>query len=810
MKRQSYQFLLLITIFLITAGLSSNDQLIDMIDQLERYYENNNQEKIYVHLDRKIYQPGDDIWFKAYILESSLRNPSESAKLDIALISNSSEVILEKETTAFKGIAFGNLTLPDSIDNGSYSIAVKTERSETEDIYTKSILVESFSVNETKAKEVLQSQPESINLQFFPEGGQLIKGLENNVAFKATDALGRPVDFEGNLVHTNGKSEPVVSFYQGMGSFKYTPSNEPAKLVLTSGDNKGLEFTLPPAIVSGFAIQVNKNEEELIVQFRSNRNKTEQVFVLFEVREELFWASTEEFDSEFTLPIPLEEVPTGVGKLTVFNVENSLIQERLIFIKGNDILELESEVDKDVATRRDKVTISLSAMNLEDFEIGNFSLSIVDERLSYDRDRNSPGILASLLLQSDLRGTIPTPNYYFENKSSVAQKALDLVMMIHGWRRYSWQEVQNFADYEVNAPTKSISGTVAPQYGKPSSQYDIQLVNPSDFNVILETKTDDQGYFVFEDIPFVDFGSALWVMASSQKKKEKLKVILDDQSSWAMQVDPRIETKSKVSLSVPKSQTGQSLSSNEWNTMTDLTGIKILQELVIEGKSVDDLRIRAKPMIDDQYSFKKNQDQLRVRAGNNPMDMITQVAPTVRISNGRLSFRSDPTFSSTSGNSGAALIVIDDAPMGYSTNWITGLSALQIESIQVIRGATAGAAYGYAALGGVIKIETKSYSALYQTEITEDDFCCPMATVPIISWNKEFYSPMYDSDTARANATPDLRKTLFWTPNIKLESGQKTSLEFYAGDRSAHFVGIIEGMTDERKIGQSRFYFEVR
>ena len=51
-------------------------------------------EKVYLHTDRNLYYPGDDIWFKAYLIDAFDRSLSTlSANLHVELISPVSEII---------------------------------------------------------------------------------------------------------------------------------------------------------------------------------------------------------------------------------------------------------------------------------------------------------------------------------------------------------------------------------------------------------------------------------------------------------------------------------------------------------------------------------------------------------------------------------------------------------------------------------------------------------------------------------------------------------------------------------------------
>ena len=49
--------------------------------------------------------------------------------------------------------------------------------------------------------------------------------------------------------------------------------------------------------------------------------------------------------------------------------------------------------------------------------------------------------MTDLLLSSDLRGFIAYPNYYFEKDDEVHRQALDLLMMVQGWRRYDYHDM---------------------------------------------------------------------------------------------------------------------------------------------------------------------------------------------------------------------------------------------------------------------------------------------------------------------------------------------------------------------------------
>jgi hypothetical protein len=44
-------------------------------------------------------------------------------------------------------------------------------------------------------------------------------------------------------------------------------------------------------------------------------------------------------------------------------------------------------------------------------------------------------------LTYELKGTIESPGYYFSEKGTEADQAIDNLMLTHGWRRFQWQNI---------------------------------------------------------------------------------------------------------------------------------------------------------------------------------------------------------------------------------------------------------------------------------------------------------------------------------------------------------------------------------
>jgi hypothetical protein len=73
---------------------------------------------------------------------------------------------------------------------------------------------------------------------------------------------------------------------------------------------------------------------------------------------------------------------------------------------------------------------------------------------------------------------------------------------------------------------------------------------------------------------------------------------------------------------------------------------------------------------------------------------------------------------------------------------------------------------------------------------------------------REFYQPYYDK-TDSLNMIPDYRNTLLWVPTVLTDRNGEAELEFFCSDIYTGFVGIIEGVSGDGKLGSDSFEFKV-
>jgi hypothetical protein len=122
----------------------------------------------------------------------------------------------------------------------------------------------------------------------------------------------------------------------------------------------------------------------------------------------------------------------------MFSKDGRPLAERLTFVNNG---EYESNagieiVKKGTVPREENVF----EINFPDVAQRSISVAVTDADVSPVIAREN--IITRLLLTDDLKGKIYNPAWYFQDrKESTRRIALDNLMLIHGWSRFSWKEI---------------------------------------------------------------------------------------------------------------------------------------------------------------------------------------------------------------------------------------------------------------------------------------------------------------------------------------------------------------------------------
>ena len=170
------------------------------------------------------------------------------------------------------------MTLPDSIPTGTYQLRAYTNfmRNEPEAYFfikTLTVLQSDGTIqSSSRAQKLAPLRPD---VQFLPEGGQLVEGLDGRVAFKAVNSSGRSVGESGFVLNT--QKDTVAGFFSmhnGMGHFAIKPeAGQTYTAFVRLGDGTVAPYPMPAVQPQGVVMQVDNltNKDNIRVYVRHNK-----------------------------------------------------------------------------------------------------------------------------------------------------------------------------------------------------------------------------------------------------------------------------------------------------------------------------------------------------------------------------------------------------------------------------------------------------------------------------------------------------------------------------------------------------------
>ncbi|MBD5240636.1 MAG: hypothetical protein HDS59_00920 [Barnesiella sp.] len=424
-------------------------------------------EKVFVHLDNTSYFAGDKIWFQCYVINSLDNTPTSlSNTLYVELLNPRGKVIGKQILKIRNGRCSGAFTLNHlPFYSGFYEIRAYTkymlnfgetaifsrivpvfEHPEKAGDYSDQKMTRDIS-KYTGSRPAPAKSPK-LSMRFFPEGGKLIAGVPTRVAFEITGRHGRPIEGKGIVIDeaTGHIIDSISTIHEGRGYFTITP--EPNKIytavIQTPADNTERKFRLPESSSKGIGLCVDNitNPDSIYISVTPAADSTgsDMIGLAVTSRGILLSYSFVNLSSLRTIRLNTKDIPSGVSLITLFGADGRTLADRMIFINNGGVGQLNTRLNNQFPAPHEKVTLEIEATdpegNPEQFMPMSVSVSDADNAVDYQN-----GLLADLLLQSEIKGYVHNPIQYFTDTTATNRLNLDLLMMISGWRNYSWEEI---------------------------------------------------------------------------------------------------------------------------------------------------------------------------------------------------------------------------------------------------------------------------------------------------------------------------------------------------------------------------------
>ncbi len=763
-------------------------------------------EKIYLHTDRDIYSPGDDIWFKAYLVDGLSHELSDSSgNLYVEFLSPEFKVTERKIVKIQKGLGNGDFNLPVNLPSGNYVLRAYTRFMRNfgeQAFYHKSIRItgeyEVQSPENTPVSSGLAK--EQTGFQFFPEGGSLVENVLSVIAFKGVDSDGLGCEVKGEILTSSGMLITTFrSSHLGMGKFIFRPEegiNYTA--LITNPDGSTFKKNLPVVFPAGFVIGIQKNNlNENLVTLRTN-SKTYSIYkqrdVLISISSHgkiLKVISVRIYSQNTSFVLPEDELPNGIVMLTVFGNDSKPLCERLLYIGNKPGMSLNIETDKQQYQKRDSVSISFSVSDYR--ETGNeafLSLSVSNDIFS---NLAKSSISSWFLLESDIHGPVEDPASYFDISNPSGISDLDLLLLTQGWRDFEWK--YNESRF---LPEKGfiLSGRLRKSLMDiPVGNQEITLIVFQDENnVILNTRTDSSGRFRFE----IDnlSGKSTVVFSALNKRGHPAGILLLDSMQNVAQINqqnlPSVLKLKNVTQETPDIKEKDELvnSLKKKYSLTDTIMIGEVQITSVKKLSGQELRING---IRDKYGTPDDEVIVTpaLRNASGIKELLTGkvaglmfVKPSSPFNSG-IRIRGVSSMSLTQ----EPLFLLDGLTSSYYA--VSMIPASFIDRVDVIKSERA-AAYGMQGANGIISVITRTSTDQEGNNVSNSI----SRTFEGFSEPRIFYSTTHSSPLIK-DYKPDLRSTLLWVPDLKIKTNNQYLLKFFNGDIPSTYRIVVEGITSD-------------
>ncbi len=650
------------------------------------------------------------------------------------------------------------------------------------------------------------------SIQFFPEGGDVISGISSIIAFKALDPLGNPFDFSGEIIRPDGTMvNKVSSQFLGMGKFNlaYQASDSLKLQIIHPLGHKQL-YDLPIPLENGYTFELLESKiNEIRISVNSSFSMPDgNLKVIVQIRGKEYFSKTIKLDELKNYAIPTQSFPIGIAQITILDSKGIPKTERLVFVNQERKLNIKITKIKSEYKSKDKVEIEVDVTDQQ----GEPAPSLLSMSVHKMNDNELPewnhNLMSTLLLKSDLKGEILFPGFYFSDQPG-AKKALDLLMLTQGWRRFNTKKIT------TKSPLKSygLSGSVTRKNGKPVKNASLVLFNSENYGVI-NTSADKMGKFSFNGQDFASIATANKLVLSATTQSENPHVHLLLNQDQTIKINPNITFENLKTEAQKTNYLAQQRKltdiENEDEELPDFNKESIL----LEGVTITARKkvIFTEEVYTKQFASKKvSGDELSyyVSGGTRQafLDMMRKVAGHFKIENGgKILFRGN-NHVYASRNQGAA-IVLNEQLVGFDYREIMHLDPAEFESIEVFKSAAAALKYTPYGLGGLIRITLKKGFTKEVLKEIRNTKSSNIESIPGFKVAREFYSPVYTNDKQK-QSTLDLRNTLFWEPNLIIDKSGKARVQYFNSDIKANFLIQIEGINPLGHIGYSISKYKV-
>jgi hypothetical protein len=801
--------------------LAANTSAIDKYMLIQQ--SKTSRDQVFVHTDRNMYNPGDTIYFQAYIRDR-FTNQFESGSVSLySLLYNDKQVLVDSSRFRIeKSTSPGWMAIPYKAEPGRYHFVSFTGMMQNYDpvdafqldidIKARAIRHESTSGmsdlkmikkkrednNSMATDSITLPDKQYLELRFLPEGGTSVEGLKQRIGFNATDYRGEPVFVEGLLKNSEGLIlDTIRSGRYGPGIFICTP--EPGMYVdLIKGAGNDKSWPLPVPATKGICLKAEPvNNRSFAVEIQASNYTGDPVTVSGTMNYTQIFSKDLKLDKKQHITIETDQLLSGVVRITLFNKELKPVAERLMYVNPDKNLRFNVRTEDIVCSPGQETQLSITVSDGTGKPVeGIFSVSVCDSLSGHNAELFTPGIEYAFNYHPDFLANLPS-KVLVEGLENLTTEDRDLILMVYGWSKYSWdfsgqaKSINEEVDYEL----LKMKILYALKKNRSDRRLDlISLEGPS----VKHLLTDRTGEISLPLDSLSDVTRSVTLMPDPKNKKRVMGAMLTIPYNEQYFKSDKLLTPQMV---IPLDSYSQAVSSYNFPLNDSTVNI---EEVTITG------HLQPARVYHDKYeemyqsSNIKSLDYELLWTSTSVEDAVRRLISPFAMTNEYVVIIPPRSFL---GGAIPALIVVDGTPI-YSDGWMYAktIQPGEITSLTILKGTQGTTLYGMEAAGGVIFINTRSRDpnlmkirTNWRLQHTKDKMLLP---IRIYRSGIEFYSPTkleIQNDPVIHN-----RSLIFWDPEVYFNGKEPVKIKYNNLLRQGPVVITLNGASFNNLVGTGK------
>lgn len=788
MKGFKIQVVLLFLLCFAMVSVKGQDNSV--ITQFNNFNLGGFHEKVFVHTDKNSYLTDEVLWFKIYDINGVTNTPFRFSKVGyVELLDEDYQPVLRTKVALAKDNGAGSFLIPSSLPSGSYLLQAYTSWMKN---YSPALFFSQFVHIENPAQDKRpdgQIDSPDYDVQICPEGGNLVSDIQSTIGIRVANHWGQGIDFKGYIIDEN--KDTLTSFQSlkfGIGRFVFTPSAKMQyQAVIRLNHGKEIRRPLPKIHNTGFVLHLedegDKVKIDVVASFES-----EQAYLVVHSHQAVQLAELLSLKNcHGQLIIDKHKLGDGISYITLFDKEKKPVCERLYFKYPDKKLDIAVKTDRNQYGTREKVSVNLHTSNSPGQALES-TISISVYRINEQSGNDWKDIYSYIWLESELKGTVEHPSFYFKQRNKQVDSALDNLMLTQGWRRFH----QDDALKDTTPPFKYIPEL----YGhviqavitdkrnrKPLKDALVYLSVLGKWPRVYGYKSDSLGAVYFESDKM--YGRNLIALQSNISDSFQISVL----SPYA----EKFFNRSFPKKTVYKNSSDWSDNYYLWNRIQHVYNSDWQKRFI--DRRLDSIPFFGKPsktyILDNYVRFTKMEEVIReyvqevsVRRKGNDFHLMTLNATAFEVpgatSLGTM-FEDDP------------LVLVDGIPV-FDINKVIAFDPLKVKKLDVLAKRFF---QGPLEADGIINFTT------YKGDL--ENFPLDPNTVILdydgLQKQREFYSPVYEGESQKNSRRPDFRSLLFWSPEIHTDTLGNGVCSFYTSDLPGNYLMLINGITADGYCG---------